>query len=98
MAGSQQSPGTVPFLLSPNPFTDNEEVGLSRMCKYPINISTLLDESQAQNTLGNLSVTMTENGIDDRAAIATQKYIDKLNAAQRQRQIDQGNHQAVPKL
>ncbi len=98
VGGSQQSPGTVPFLLGPNPFTDNDVVGLSRMCKYPINISTLLDESRAEATLGSLSITMTENGIDDRAAIATQKYIDKLNAAQRQRQIDQGNHQAVPKL
>jgi hypothetical protein len=98
VGGSQQSPGTVPFLLSPNPFTDFDVVRLSRMCKYPINISTLLDENQTQNPLGSLSITMTENGIDDRAAIATQKYIDKLNAAQRQRQIDQGNHQAVPKL
>jgi hypothetical protein len=96
--GSQQSPGTSPFLLSPNPFSDYDLQRLSRMCKYPINITTLLDENQAQTTLGSLSVTMTENGIDTRAAIATQKYIDKLNAAQTQRQIDQGNHQAVPKL
>jgi hypothetical protein len=98
VGGSQQAPGTVPFLLSPNPFSDFDLLRLSRMCKYPINITTLLDENQAQNTLGSLSVTMTENGIDNRAAVATQKYIDKLNAAQRQRQIDQGNHQAVPKL
>ena len=52
------------WLLSPNLFTDNDVVRLSRMCKYPINISTPPHESQAQNRLGNLSwVTMTENGI-----------------------------------
>jgi len=68
------------------------------MCKYPINITTLLDEKQAEMALGSLTVTMTENAIDTRAAIATQKYIDKLNVAQKQRQINQGNQQAPPKL
>ncbi len=96
--GSQQSPGTLPFLLSPNPFSDYDLTRLSRMCKYPINITTLLDEKQAEMALGSLTVTMTENAIDTRAAIATQKYIDKLNAAQKQRQINQGNQQAPPKL
>ncbi|HXA00279.1 MAG TPA: hypothetical protein VN025_21145 [Candidatus Dormibacteraeota bacterium] len=98
VSGSQTAPGTIPFLLGPNPFTDAELVRLSRLCKYPVNITTGLDETHPNAMIGNLVVTMTENGIDTRAAIATQKYIDNLNAAQRQQQLNKANQQAPPKL